>query len=60
MPEVFYQFVSTVYCITGVSRAELWSRGRFSKGPAITDSNSIKRDGSLLKVDMTKQFVSTV
>lgn len=26
----------------------------------ITDSNSIKREGSVLKVDMTKQFVSAV
>ena len=26
----------------------------------ITDSNSIKRDGSVVKVDMTKQFVSAV
>ena len=28
-----YQTVSTVYFITGVSSADLWSRGRFSKDP---------------------------
>ena len=31
----------------------------FVKGSR-SDSNSIKRDGSVLKVDMTKQFVSAV
>ena len=33
--------------------------GVFQRIP-ITDSNSIKREGSVLKVDMTKQFVSAV
>ena len=31
----------------------------FVKG-SLSDSSSIKRDGSVLKVDMTKQFVSAV
>ena len=36
----FYQTVSTVYFITGVSRAEPWSRGRLSKDPYQTRARS--------------------
>ena len=50
----FYETVSTVVFIIGVSREELYSRGSLSK------DLSIKRDGLVLKVDMTKQFVSAV
>lgn len=55
MPEgFFYETVSTVVFIIGVSREELYSRGSLSK------DLSIKRDGLVLKVDMTKQFVLAV
>ena len=36
----FYQTVITVYFITGVSRAEPWSRGRLSKDPDRTRTRS--------------------
>ena len=56
----FFNQLSARFTLSQVFRERSSGAEQVFQRVPITDSNSIKREGSVLKVDMTKQFVSTV